>query len=166
LKFNTRSFVTSLVAASLALSLQIAVKADTFHRAALSGRYHLGSSSYATAFNVNAYSTTYSATGATVPGGSIQITSNVLFVNAGVASVTSDTTTIAGVVFKHATVVSKSFSYQGAPSHVIVEMTPYTAYGEAGFQIVRESDGAIVAASWPNGFYQQLPLEYGGMTIL
>jgi hypothetical protein len=156
----------SLIAITFALSLQVSGRADTFHRAALTGRYHLGGSPNATAFSVNAYSTTYSSTGVTVPGGSIAITSSVLFINAAVASVKCDTVGIAGVNVPHATVESKTFSYKGVPAHVVVEMTQYTQFGLAGFQVIRNSDNAVLEASWSNGFYQQLPMEYGGMTIL
>ena len=64
MKLNTRSLVTFFLAAFVILCTQFASKADTFHRVAVNGRYHLNSA-YATGINVNAYSTTYTATGIT-----------------------------------------------------------------------------------------------------
>jgi hypothetical protein len=148
----------------MVLALQVGSKADSFHRAAASGRYHLNSP-YATAFNVNATSSFFSSTGLTTTSGTVSITSNVIVIYAGVSKLTTDTVSIGGVTYKHATVTSKSFSFQGQPAHAVVETIQATTYGMVGFQIVADS-GAILTASWPAGFYQVLPLEYGGVTIL
>jgi hypothetical protein len=156
----------SLVALCLMVSLQAATRADSFHRAAISGRYHLASP-YATAFNVNATSSFFSSTGVTVPSGSITILSNDgLYIYAGVASLVTDTVNIGGTNYKHATVVSKPFMFNGSKAHVMIETTQHGVYGDVGFQIIRDSDNAMLQASWPDGFYQQLPMEYGGVTIL
>jgi hypothetical protein len=164
-KLNTRSLVTFFLAASVILCTQFASKADTFHRVAVNGRYHLNSV-YATGINVNAYSTTYTATGITVPGGTVMITNDVMTFYTSVKSIKVDTMLILGVPRKHGTVTTGTFIFKGEAAHAVVEVAAYTLYGEVGFQIVRNSDNAILYASWPAGFYTMVPLEYGGISIL
>jgi hypothetical protein len=161
---KTLRLASPLAAFALLLFVQAGSKADTFHRVAVNGAFHLTTAA-ATGLNVNSYSTYRSATGVTTPGGTIVLTNDKLSIHVGVASVVCDTTTILGTAYKHATVTTTAFTYNGDAAHLVVEVTAYTRYGEAGFQVVRNSDGATLTASWPNGFYTQMPLEWGGVTI-
>jgi hypothetical protein len=157
----------AVLALSLALTVPAASKADAFKRAALTGRNHVTGSPYATAYNINAFATVIASTGVTVPGGSVSIVNNEgLVFLAAVASLTTDTVTVQGVNYKHAVVNSQSFLYQGAKVHAMIEITQMNPMAVIGYQIIRDSDSALMTASWPNGFYQQMPLEYGGSTIL
>lgn len=162
---NTRSLVAALFAVALALAQQSGSKADSFSRAGVNGYYHL-TSAYATGFNISAYSTYYAATGQTIPGGSVTISSNVLAVHAGVTKLVNNTIVIANVTYKHAVITTASFSFQGAMAHAVLELTACPAYGRVGFKIVRDTDGLMMSGSVVNGLYAQLPLEWGGVTIL
>jgi hypothetical protein len=164
-KFTT--IVFSLLVLSFMLSIQLAASAQaSFHRAAINGLYHLGGSPAATGFNVSAMSINYGNGSPTITSGTIIVASSTLFVSSAVASITVNTLVIGGVAYKHSTVVGASYMYNGSKAHVVLELTAYSPLGEVGFMIVRDSDAAVMAASWPNGFYQQIPLQTGGLSIL
>jgi hypothetical protein len=162
---NTRSLVSSVIALCVMLSLQAAVRADTFHRVAVNGTYHITpGSTAATGINVSATSSPTST--GTLYGGTITLTGPGLSFHTGVTGLTVDSMTVNGVAYKHAKVTSTTISYLGQAAHIGIETAAYTSLGEGGYQVVRNSDGVVLTASWPNGFYQMFPFQLGGVSIL
>ena len=167
---KTLSLVTVVIAIFMLLLFQNEGRADTYNRATSNGHFKLDGVN-GTAVNVNAYKTYTTSTNTTQIWGTLSVISNTMYANTTVGDASFTWVMLGGVSYKHAVITSKSFQYTDYTTnttysaHLIIALTQYGPYGQAGFQIVRDSDGVVTTQTTVNGVYGEVPFISGGVGI-
>ena len=165
-------FIVSLFAIALLLLAPTVSKADWFNRVTCNNcRYHLNGSAAATSVTVLATTTFNSATNVLQAYGTVAVNSGTTVVSTTVVAQKYSTVTVGSATYKCAVVTSKVFYYAdrvnntGYPAHLVVTLTQCGKGGQAGYTVIRESDGAIVDQSATSGAYVEAPFDYGSILI-
>ena len=167
---KSTSFIVAMFALVVLLFAPFAAKADTYNRVCTASRFRLDGVN-ATSISVNAYKTYTTSTGVTQCWGTMNVMSNTLYANPALLSETYFTVSIGGLSYKHAEVTSKTFNYTDfatkvvSPAHLVITLTQFGPFGQAGFQIISDKDGSILTQTAPAGIYSEVPFLHGGVSI-